>query len=245
MNESAQVMSLTDQENNFASTQTSSQALKARHHGAMPRQIVNDEALRLVQQVFLAQAEETPRVVVFAGIDHGSGCSQVCASVSETLARTSRRPVCIVDANFRSPMLSTLFQTANRVGLSDALVGEGTIQSYTEKVATENLWLLSSGNLTKDSSGMLNSDRLRDRLVELRGEFEYVIIDAPPLTQYSDAIALAQLSDGLVLILEADATRRDAATVAAANLRAVNIPILAAVLNKRSFPIPEALYKRL
>ncbi len=92
---------------------------------------------------------------------------------------------------------------------------------------------------------MLNSERLGDRLTELRKEFEFIIIDAPPLTQYSDAIALAQHSDGLVLILEADTTRRDSATVAVANVRALNIPILAAVLNKRSFPIPERIYKRL
>ncbi len=205
----------------------------------------NDEALRLVQQIFLVQSLEPPRIVVFAGIDHQSGCSQICASVAETLAKNSRRPVCLVEANFRSPALSELFGTTNQRGLTDALLKEGPITSFAEPVAQENLWLISSGSLAVDSPSLLASDNLKERLAELREEFDFVIIDAPPLTQYSDAVAVAQLGSGIVLILEADTTRRESAAVVTANLRSVNIPILAAVLNKRTFPIPENIYKRL
>jgi Mrp family chromosome partitioning ATPase len=70
-----------------------------------------------------------------------------------------------------------------------------------------------------------------------------VLIDSPPLKTYSDGIALAQVADGLVLVLEANSTRREAAAKVAENLRAAQIKILGAVLNKRTFPIPEALYK--
>jgi Mrp family chromosome partitioning ATPase len=65
------------------------------------------------------------------------------------------------------------------------------------------------------------------------------------LTQYSDAVAVGQRSDGLVLILEAHSTRREAASAITDNLRSADIPILAAVLNKRTFPIPEQIYKRI
>jgi len=56
---------------------------------------------------------------------------------------------------------------------------------------------------------------------------------------------LGQHSEGMVLVLEADATRREAASVAVSNLRTAGVPILAAVLNKRTFPIPEGIYSRL
>jgi Mrp family chromosome partitioning ATPase len=56
---------------------------------------------------------------------------------------------------------------------------------------------------------------------------------------------LGQLSDGVILVLEADSTRREAASAIAANLRSAKIPILAAVLNKRTFPIPENIYIKL
>ena len=205
----------------------------------------SDEALRLVQQIFLLQTQKPPRVVVFAGIDHGNGCRQIFASVAEILAKNARRPVCLVEANFRSPSLPDFFGTTNHHGLTDALLENGPIGPFAKPVDQENLWLLSSGKLAADSPNLLTSDHLRERIHELRQGFEFVIIDAPPLTRYSDALALGKLSDGLVLVLEADSTRREAASVVASAVRSAEIPILAAVLNKRTFPIPETIYKRL
>jgi len=204
----------------------------------------DEEALRLVQQVFLLQTNEAPRVVVFSGIDHGSGCSQVCASVARVLAKSASRPVCLVEANFRSPSLSGVFGTSNGPGLTDALLCTDPIISFTKAVA-DGLFLISAGTLAPDSANLLTSQQLRARLSELRQEFEFVIIDSAPMTHYSDAIVLGQLSDGVVMILEANSTRRKAAKVATNNLRSVNVPILAAVLNKRTFPIPEEIYQRL
>jgi capsular exopolysaccharide synthesis family protein len=208
-------------------------------------QLAGEEALRLVQRVFLLQAQEPPHMVAFAGIDHGNGCSRICVRVAETLAKNVRGSVCLVEANLRSPALPEMFGTTNHHGLTDALLQEGPIREFTKPVRGENLWLLSSGALATDSAKLLNSERLKPRLAELRKEFDFVLIDAPPLTRYSDAIGLAQLADGLVLVLEANSTRREAAVQVAESLRAANIRILGAVLNKRTFPIPETLYNKL
>jgi capsular exopolysaccharide synthesis family protein len=208
-------------------------------------QLAGEEVLRLVQRVFLLQAQEPPHMVAFAGVDHGNGCSRVCMRVAETLAKNVRGSVCLVEANLRSPALPEMFGTANHHGLTDALLQEGPIRSFTKPVRGDNLWLLSSGALAADSAQLLNSERLKPRLAELRKEFDFVLIDAPPLTRYSDAIGLAQMTDGLVLVLEANSTRREAALQVAENLRAANIRILGAVLNKRTFPIPETLYNKL
>jgi capsular exopolysaccharide synthesis family protein len=204
-----------------------------------------EEVLRLVQRVFLLEAGETPRVVVFAGIDHGNGCSRICARAAETLAKNHRGSVCLVDANLRSPALPEMFDTTNHYGLSDALLREGPIRNFAKPVRGDNLWLLSSGSLAADSPSLLNSERLKLRFAELRKEFDFVLIDAPPLTRYADAIALGQITDGLILVLEANSTRREAALRVTNNLRSSQIRVLGAVLNKRTFPIPASLYKRL
>lgn len=205
----------------------------------------SDEALRLVQQIFLRQTQAAPRVVVFAGIDHGNGSSIMCGAVGEALARNSPGPVCLVEGNFRSPGLPELFGTTNHFGLTEALLREGPIRSFAGSLGHDKLWLLSSGRLATDSPNLLGCEQLKARLAELRTEFDFVLIDAPPLTRYADAIALAQLSDGIVLVLEAGSTRKKAALMATANLRSSNVPILGAVLNKRTFPIPENIYSRL
>jgi Mrp family chromosome partitioning ATPase len=203
----------------------------------------SDESLRLVQQIFLTPTQNPPRVVVFAGIDHGNGCTQICASVAETLAKNTSGSVCIVEANFRSPGLPDLLGSTNPLGLTDALLQDGPIRSFANPIGIDKLWLLSCGRITADSASLLSSEPIKARLAELRHEFDFVIVDAPPLTRYADAIALGQLSDGIVLVLEAESTRREAAQMAAANLRTSQVPILGAVLNKRTYPIPEKLYK--
>jgi Mrp family chromosome partitioning ATPase len=139
-----------------------------------------------------------------------------------------------------------MFQTTNHNGLTNALLTDGPIRSFAKPMSSDQkLWLLSSGELATDSANLLSSDRLKERVAELRSQFDFVLIDAPPLSQYGDAIALGPLSDGVVLVLGAESTRRESAQMATDTLRTAQIPILAAVLNNRSFPIPEKLYNLL
>ncbi len=138
-----------------------------------------------------------------------------------------------------------MFGVSNHFGLTEALTREAPIGTFTKPVNRDNLWLLSSGTLAGDSPSLLSSDQLRMRVEELRRQFDFVILDAPPLNRYSDGVVLGQVSDGLVMVIEANSTRKEAAAAVAENLRAAKVPILAAVLNKRTFPIPERIYSLL
>lgn len=212
---------------------------------AFARQSAGDLMAGLVQRVFLQPKQKPPRMVVFAAVDHGNGCSQIAVSVAGTLAASAPGAVCLVEANFRSPGLPKLLGTTNYHGLTDALLERGSIRSFIKPMGSGSLWLLSSGPLAADSPNLLISQPLRDRFAELRTEFDFVVVDAPPLSRYADAIALGKLSDGIVLILEAGSTRRDAALTAVESLRSSRIQVLGAVLNKRTFPIPERIYNKL
>jgi protein-tyrosine kinase len=209
-------------------------------------EITREETLRLVQSLFLSRREGSSKAVVFASIDSGNGCSRICGQVAEALAGQKRGSVCLVDANLRSPVLPHLFGVSNHYGLTDSLSNKGSIRDFVKSIGTSNnLWLLSCGSLASNSSGLLNSETMRARVAELRQQFDYVLIDSPPLNSYADGVAIGQLADGVVLVLEANATRREAAVKITENLRAAHIPILGAVLNKRTFPIPKFLYNML
>jgi Mrp family chromosome partitioning ATPase len=207
--------------------------------------LAREESLRLVQSIFLLRGEGASRVVVFAGINHGSGCSRICAEAAEILENHGNGAVCLVEANFRSPSLPKLLGTTNHHGLTESLAGDGPIRAFAKPVRSDKFWFLSSGSLNADSNALLNSSRLAVRFEELRAEFDHVVVDAPPLTAYSDAIAPGKAADGLVLILEANSTRREAALKICENLRANQVHVLGAVLNKRTFPIPDLLYRSL
>ncbi len=129
-------------------------------------------------------------LVVFAAVDHGNGCSQIAASVARALTASAPGAVCLVEANFRSPALPRMLGTTNYQGFTDALLQQGSIRSFMKPMGNGCLWLLSSGPVAADSPNLLAAERLRARFVELRAEFDFVIVDAPPLSRYADAIAL-------------------------------------------------------
>lgn len=204
-----------------------------------------EECLRLVQRVFLAQPAKPGRAIVLAGIDPGAGCTRICVETARTLAANTSASVCLVEANFRSPALPNFFGVPNHRGLADALASEGDIRSFATQLQPQNLWLLSAGVVTARSSALLNSECLKLRFEELKKKFDHVLIDAPALNLYADAVAMGCIVDGVVMVLQADSTRRESALKALESLQAANIEVLGAVLNRRSFPIPDFLYRRL
>jgi protein-tyrosine kinase len=217
---------------------------RAKYKEKLTRLAVAEETLKLAQQVLL-QGEASAKVVTFSGLSHGCGSSAICAQTARTLAAHTGQSVCLVEANSRSPSLPGAFGTKSQSGLFDCLTREGPIRSFATPVIGENVWLLSLGANGAAAQRLLNSDRLKYRLQELRKEFDFVVIDAAPMHACSDAMAIARQSDGMIMVLEAGSTRRAASVRAANEIRAAGIQILGVVLNKRTFPIPESLYRRL
>jgi Mrp family chromosome partitioning ATPase len=219
--------------------------LETRTFGTNIDGTAREETLKLVQSLFLLQGTSTNhRAVAFAAIDSGSGCSRICVQAAQILAANVSGSVCLVEANFRTPSLPHVFGTPNHHGLTDALRSEKPVKGFA-KLLERNLWLLSCGSGVKESTNLLHSEQMKKRFIDLRQEFNYVLIDAPPLNKYSEGFALGQFADGLVLVLEANATRREAAAKVAERLQSMQVNILGAVLNKRTFPIPDSLYRRL
>jgi len=206
---------------------------------------VCEETLQLVQRLFLIPQEVAPKAVLFAPIDAVGGCDWLCSVAAKLLAKSVPGSVCLVEGNLRSSSLSDAFGMNRDRGLVDSLELGGSIRQFARSIGSGNLWLLSAGATFQNPTILLNSDRLRDRLVESREEFDYLIVNAPPLNAFADAMLLGRLVDGVVLVLEADTTRREAAVRVTESLRNSRIPVLGAVLNNRTFPIPASLYKRL
>ena len=204
-----------------------------------------EEASKLVQRLFLMPQEKPPTAVVFAGIDANLGCDWLCSVTARLLASSVPGSVCLVEGNLRSPSLTDSLDLAGASGLVDSLRMDGPVLEFTRQLEPNNLWLLAAGAPAEDSTVLLNSDRMKDRLRELRKEFDYLIVNAPPLGAFADGLVLGTMVDGVVLVLEANSTRREAAVRVTENLRMANIPVLGAVLNNRTFPIPAAVYKRL
>jgi len=212
------------------------------HEGEEPH--TKEEARKLVQGVFPLPGVPGPRVVVFAGVGEDGG-GAVCALAAQALAGRAVGTVCAVDSNFRLPSLHLRFGVDNLEVLGDGLMQAGPIRGLARQVSTDNLWLLSCGPRSINGGTPAAIDQLGVRLRELRENFDYVLIHAAAADKYSDAAILAGLSDGLILVVEANSTSREAVQRTRQSLEDANVVLLGAVLNNRTFPIPQAIYSRL
>ena len=210
-------------------------------HRPRPNVVDQEEISRLVQRLF--RAPGAPRSVVFAGVDAGDGCSSICAAAAENLAATAPGTVCLVDGDLRNPSLHKTFEMDNSVGLTQAITQQGAIQNFARRVAGTNLWVMPSGS--PNASALAGSEAMRARIAELRETFQFVIVDSPAMNRFPDAIMLGRMVDGVLLVLQSNATRRETARNVIDSIRGANVNLLGAVLNKRTFPIPQNLYDRL
>jgi Mrp family chromosome partitioning ATPase len=210
----------------------------------LKRQVANEEITKLVQRLFLHGGQAGgSRVVSFSGIARDDRSSWICACAGESLASQADTSVCLVDANSWSPQLHTYFGVGNRTGLVDALTTEGSIRSFATPLSSRNLWLMPSGSAKGDLYPQV--ERCRARFADLREEFNYILISAPPLTRETEAILVGHVADGVVLIVEANQNRRESVRQAKERLKTSQIQLLGAVLDQRTFPIPEFLYRKL
>jgi Mrp family chromosome partitioning ATPase len=204
-----------------------------------------EEVIKLVRNLFFASETDAPRHVTFAGTESGTGCSWICSHAAELLAPQVRGSVCLVDCNLRDPSLHRRFNMPHHQGLTDALVGSGSIRQYVHRLSPSNLYLLSSGTVREGQQALLASDGMRSRITELYSHFDYVLFDVGSLNTCNDGFILGRLADGIVLVLRANSSRRETALKALQELAATKVDVLGAVLNQRTFPIPEAIYKYL
>ena len=200
-----------------------------------------EEILRLVQRIFLSANGSAPRQVVLCGVDDENGSSSICAKAGRTLAANSSRPVCLVDANFRSPRLSGMFGVE---GTNPFAGPSAPLRGQCVKIGG-NLWLAGPNILADNCRVLLPPIQLKERLGQLRDEFEYMLIDAPGTSVCGDALLLGLVADAAILVIEANNTRRLSARKAKDTLDAAGVRLLGTVLYDRLFPVPERLYRRL
>jgi capsular exopolysaccharide synthesis family protein len=208
--------------------------------------IARDEIIKLTDCLFLlAGSSQPPRSVIFSSVDPGEGSSQICAHVGAALACRSSKNVCLVDANLHSPSLHRQFALQNICGLEDMVLGERPLQNMARQLSPANLWMVTAGRRQVEPHALLSSSQLRERLVQLKNDFDYVLIEAPPVGINGTATLLGPLADGVVLVIDANSTRREVARSAKTSLERANVRLLGAVLNDRTFPIPDAIYRNI
>jgi hypothetical protein len=187
----------------------------------------------LVRSLYFAGSNPC-REVVFSAVDRKTEVSPLCRCVADVLSSEAAGATCILDADFLDQPDSHSFNSdQTRFGrLRDA-----SLQ------ISSRLWYMPS-KVFRGGRGTSSAAWLKARLAELRLEFDYLVIQTAAGTT-NQAALLAQLCDGIVLVVEANSTRRISAQKVRDMLATAHVRLLGTVLSERTFPIPRAIYERL
>jgi hypothetical protein len=206
-----------------------------------PEAFAREQIRGLVRQVFFANATHPIKQVVFSAANPGIDVGSICRRVGEALAsETDDSVVVVVDLPYFQEM------QPNGKRYSSQAVNEAEDSQAWRSVATRvrrNLWFLPETKIVNGGPDAANATWLKSHLEELRREFSYSVVEAPPAGESSEAAALGQLADGLILVLSAHTTRRTVARKIKETLDAARARLLGTVLSDRIFPIPEGIYR--
>lgn len=220
-------------------------ALRRRGAPGQKKSDPNSEVSKLVDTVFFDMEPLAPHAVAFADVDFSSARHSVGARAGELLASRVPGPVCLLDANLAAPSLHEYFRVENHFGWTEALQQARPIQDFLRSTEGSNLSILTSGTVEDGWQDLLEEEEVAARMRELREEFDYVLVLCPPVSFAPQAQILGRHADGMILVVEANSTRRDRALELKAELEEADVRLIGTVLNNRTFPIPDAVYSRL
>lgn len=176
---------------------------------------------------FLA-VDNPPRVIVVTSSLPGEGKSTTAINIALALAE-AEHSVLLVDGDMRRPRLDKYLGLIGAVGFSTVLSGQIPLADALQKTRFSGLTALTSGPIPPNPSELLGSLAARKLLVEMRSQFDYVIVDSTPLLAVTDAAILAAGADGVLIMARFGQTKRDQLSHAVASLGSVGATVLGAV----------------
>jgi succinoglycan biosynthesis transport protein ExoP len=178
---------------------------------------------------FLAATHGTKTIVVTSAY-LGEGKSATTANLAVTLAQTGKRVVAM-SCDLRKPRLHRFFGITNEPGLADLLVGWASVEQVAVRSEPSSLRVLASGSIPPNPAELLGSEQMAKLLDALREITDYIVIDTPPVLAVYDALILARLADGVIVVADAATTTRGALVQTREQLEQIGSRIIGAIYN--------------
>ena len=190
------------------------------------------EAYRVLRtNLVFSSAESAGRVIVVTSANPGEGKSTTATNLAASLAQTGAK-VLAVEADLRRPALSNHFAVSKTPGLTDLIVGKCEAWAAIHTTRFAGLMVLPCGYVPPNPAELLGSARMRDIVRALRGHYDWVLLDTPPVLAMADTPVLCPTVDGVVLVVAAEESGRPAVQRAIDQIQGVGGKIIGVVLNK-------------
>ena len=201
---------------------------------AQPRSPISEAYRALRTNIQYSSVDNPLRTLLVTSTDPTEGKTTTVANLGTVMAQAGLS-VIVVDSDLRRPVLHQYFEASRNLGLTNALLDKSpSTDGYLQETEVENLRVLASGPLPPNPSELLNSQRMRELIEQLKGEADVLLFESPPIRAGTDASILANQVDGVLLVVDAGSTRQGMAQRGKEQLDKVGANLLGVALNKLS-----------
>jgi capsular exopolysaccharide synthesis family protein len=190
----------------------------------------SEEMRTLRSRLYKIREQQALQRVLISSALPGEGKTFISANLAMTLARQSEKRVLLIDADLRKSRLHVVLGAPSAPGLSDYLNGKSEEAAVIQRGPQDNLFFIPGGNTCSNAAELITSARLKQLLQRMSGLFDWIVVDSPPTVPVSDASVLAELCDGVLLVVQACSTPYDLAQKACQQFREKHL--LGAILNR-------------
>ncbi|MFQ6484502.1 polysaccharide biosynthesis tyrosine autokinase [Brachybacterium epidermidis] len=201
--------------------------IAARHPQSLQAEAYRD--LRTNLQ-FMGLAEGQRGVLITSSLP-GEGKSSSAINLAHVIAQSGAR-VLLIDADLRRPSIHQYLSLEGNAGLTTVLIGEAELDELVQPLETEGLDVLTSGPIPPNPSEMVGSEKMEQLLATAMAQYDFVVVDAPPLLAVTDAVVLSHHVGGALVVARSEAVKKQQLAQALQKLESAGGRTLGVILNR-------------
>jgi polysaccharide biosynthesis transport protein len=207
-----------------------------------PQSLISEMFRNLRTSILLSSGtSRPPRIIMVTSSQMSEGKTTTAINIAITLAQAGKS-VILMDCDMRKPRLHRIFGLDNKNGMSTYLSANCELTSVIQTTEVPGLFAITSGHIPPNPAELIGSPRMEQGLSSLAEDFDYVVIDTPPILSVTDSRIIAAMVDGVLLVIKSGETPREAVRRATRSLEDINAHIIGTLLNNLNLRSAENYY---
>lgn len=200
----------------------------------LPKNPITESIKRIRTNILFSHPEQPKKVLLVSSATPSEGKTLFTSNLGVVLAQMGKK-VLLIDADLRNPSLHKIFRLDESSGLSDFLINSHNLPGIIKSTQIPNLQIITSGSIPPNPSELLSSPAMVEFLKTAKEEYDWIIIDSPPLLTVTDGSILARIVDGIIFVIRSKKTSITTAQKGACCIAAVRHKMLGVVINDVNF----------
>ncbi len=189
-----------------------------------PNSYVTESIQKLIINLEYANVDKKYKAIQITSTLQSEGKTTLAGNIGYLLAQRGRKTI-VVDLDFRKSKINRIFSVPNDVGVTNYLSGSASLNEVIKK-SDIGVDFITSGEKTSSVAYLLESKKIMEMMAELKEQYDYIILDSPPVQVNADAMFISKITDGVIYVIGYDSVKKNLIRESIDSLRRTNTPII-------------------